>query len=181
MMNTAEKLLISIDNNWQVTFEHPESRVTHTIPMGVPGNFALDLAAAGLIKFEEIMPAGSSEKIRLFEKVAKWHCRTTFNAPLHARECKVILVFNGIDTIAEIKLNGKLLGRAENMFIRHRFDVTDELREGANELEVIITDPVRHAETMELDALAYWTPFDSFTNYIRRTRCLMSWIMLRDC
>ena len=175
MMNTAEKLLISIDNNWQVTFEHPESRVTHTIPMGVPGNFALDLAAAGLIKFEEIMPAGSSEKIRLFEKVAKWHCRTTFNAPLHARESKVILVFNGIDTIAEIKLNGKLLGRAENMFIRHRFDVTDKLRDGANELEVIITDPVRHAETMELDALAYWTPFDSFTNYIRRTRCLMSW------
>ena len=70
-MDNGKHTVLTINQNWHVTFEHPETKKLHTIAMGVPGNFALDLAAAGIIRKDEIMPADSSEKIRLFEKVSK--------------------------------------------------------------------------------------------------------------
>ena len=39
----------------------------------------------------------------------------------------VILSFNGVDTIAEIFVNQKSLGKVNNMFVRYRFDVKDIL------------------------------------------------------
>jgi beta-mannosidase len=49
---------------------------------------------------------------------------------------RVDLVFDGLDTIAEILLNGKLVGTADNMFIPFRFDVTKFLTPGNNSLVV---------------------------------------------
>ena len=174
-MDSDKNLLCRIDGNWKVGFSHPETGVYYEISTSAPGSFALDLAAAGLINQNEIVHPASSEKIRVFEKVAKWECKCSFDIPQTTPGARQILAFHGIDTISEIKLNGEFLGKTENMFIRYEFDVTDKLLASGNQLEVTIIDPVRHAETMELDALAYWTSFDSFTSYIRRTRCLMSW------
>jgi hypothetical protein len=39
----------------------------------------------------------------------------------------ILLVFHGLDTIAEIFLNNQQLGSANNMFIRYRFDVKSRL------------------------------------------------------
>ena len=174
-MDSGKKLLCQINGNWMVSFDHPATQVHYEIPTSAPGSFALDLAAAGLINKDEIVHPASSEKIRLFERVPKWECKCTFDLPETTPGARQVLTFNGIDTISEIRLNGEFLGKTENMFIRYEFDVTGKLLKSGNLLEVTVIDPVRHAETMELDALAYWTPFDSFTNYIRRTRCLMSW------
>ena len=175
-MDSGKRQLCSINGNWSVGFTHPVTGIYHEMPTSAPGSFALDLAAAGFIKRDEIVHPASSEKIRVFEQVAKWDCKCSFDVPETTPGARQVLVFNGVDTISNIKLNGELLGMTENMFIRYEFDVTDKLKTSGNLLEVEIIDPVRHAEeTMELDALAYWTSFDSFTNYIRRTRCLMSW------
>lgn len=167
--------LCLISEGWQVTFSHPVSGAKHTIATTVPGNFAKDLARAGLLKEEEIMHPATSAAIREFEKVPEWVCTTVFDRPELSKTARQFLVFHGVDTIADVRLNGELIGECRNMFIRYEFDVTDKLLPSGNLLEVRIIDPVRHAETMELDALAYWTSLDSFTSYIRRARCLMSW------
>ena len=47
-----------------------------------------------------------------------------------------MLCFDGIDTIAEIYLNGQYIGRADNMLIPHTYDAV--LQNGENELVVHI-------------------------------------------
>ena len=58
-----------------------------------------------------------------------------------AAEKRLALVFDGLDTLAEVRLNGELLGRADNMFRTWRWDVTGRLRPGANELAVVCSIP----------------------------------------
>lgn len=41
----------------------------------------------------------------------------------------VVLTFNGLDTLATVKLNGVELGETNNMFVRFRFDVKEVLVE----------------------------------------------------
>jgi beta-mannosidase len=40
----------------------------------------------------------------------------------------VFLVLHGVDTIAEISLNGLFLGETDNMFVRYRFNVRNLLK-----------------------------------------------------
>ena len=54
---------------------------------------------------------------------------------------KVYLDFGGINWKAEVSLNGVALGRIDGGFMRGRFDVTDIVRVGDNDVEVLIHRP----------------------------------------
>jgi beta-mannosidase len=45
---------------------------------------------------------------------------------------KHVLAFDGLDTYATVKLNGKTILESDNMFIYHRVDITEELKLGDN-------------------------------------------------
>jgi beta-mannosidase len=65
----------------------------------------------------------------------------------------LILTFHGLDTVAEISLNGKLLGNISNMFIRFRFDVKELLIVGENFLQIKFFSPIDAAKKLsELQA-----------------------------
>ena len=68
---------------------------------------------------------------------------TAFRRPECAETVHAVLCFDGIDTIAEIYLNGELLGKTDNMHRQWRFDVTERLQE-ENTLTVQITSPLRY-------------------------------------
>jgi hypothetical protein len=59
-----------------------------------------------------------------------------FLCPAPGQRCE--LIFDGIDTAATVRLNGALVGTANDMHLRFVFDVTTQLRAGAaaNLLEV---------------------------------------------
>ena len=57
---------------------------------------------------------------------------------------RVLLRFDGIDTIAEIILNGRRLGNVENMHRSYEFDVRDRLAVGENTLTVRISSPLAY-------------------------------------
>ena len=50
---------------------------------------------------------------------------------------RVALVFEGLDTLCSVYLNGRLVAETENMHIRYSFDVTELLRDGENEICVV--------------------------------------------
>lgn len=68
---------------------------------------------------------------------------TTFPRPSFFPGAHVVLCFDGIDTIADISLNGKALFSADNMHRRWRIEVTD-LLEDQNTLTVLIHSPLRY-------------------------------------
>ena len=66
-----------------------------------------------------------------------WEYRATFSvsAALLGEEV-VELVADGLDTVATLRLNGRIVARTENMFTGYRWDVKPLLRPGRNELVV---------------------------------------------
>jgi len=69
----------------------------------------------------------------------EWWWRTAFDAPPLAANQRLILDFEGMDTFAEVWLNGEKLAASDNMFVPLRIDVTGRVKPGANQLAVGFT------------------------------------------
>lgn len=59
-----------------------------------------------------------------------WVYRNTLRKPVVPAGSIVVLVFDGLDTFAHVKLDGKTILKSSNMFLAHRVDVTRELEVG---------------------------------------------------
>lgn len=81
------------------------------------------------------------------------------------------LVFEGLDTYADIFFNGKFLGSTENMFIPHIFDVRDYLTVGKNTVKVHFYSPVKKVEGLPLLGGAFTTE----RMHTRRIQCTYGW------
>ena len=111
------------------------------LPATVPGGVHTDLLALG--KIPDPFVADNELKV-MWVAETDWEYRRTFrvDASLLAEE-NVLLVCDGLDTIADIYLNGTYLGHAENMFRRWEWNVKGILREGENELRIQFGSPIR--------------------------------------
>ena len=114
------------------------------VPATVPGNFEIDLERAGVI--EDVFFGENPIHSKYRENLHLWFTRT-FTAPADG---DWELVFEGIDTYAEIYLNGQKLGRTENMFIAHRFTIS--MLPGENELVVHILPAMIEARKYPITA-----------------------------
>jgi len=109
------------------------------LPAEVPGHVHLDLLRAGAIPdpFYRL-----NERAVAWVDETDWVYETTFQveapAPPHA-----YLVFHGLDTVAEITLNGEPLGQTDNMFIPYEFPVGGRLKLGDNTLRVVFRSALR--------------------------------------
>ena len=75
------------------------------------------------------------EKKQWVEK-EDWKYRTTFTLTKEQLDRQAaVLNFEGLDTYADIYLNGSLLKRTDNMFVGYQIPVKDVLREGENRLQ----------------------------------------------
>lgn len=74
----------------------------------------------------------------------------TFSPARDILSCeKIYLRFNGIDTLAEISLNGSVVGRAENMHRIYEYDVTGLLKEGRNLVSVKLFSPLDYIRSAQ--------------------------------
>ena len=81
------------------------------------------------------------------------------------------LVFEGLDTYADVYLNGRLLGSADDMFIPWRFAASG-LRQGENTLRVYFRSPVRQVA----DRPWRKASFGAYGRlYTRRLQCTYGW------
>ena len=153
---------LSLNGPWTLSFwPQPSHPVTsprqmkglgvRRVPAMVPGNVEIDLQRAGLI--DDPMKGSNVDNLRPWESF-QWCYSRLFKAPSGGGGKRVILHFGGIDCLADVWLNGKFVGRAENMLIAHDFDVTSLLRSGSNSLEVILRSAVLEAQQEMLVAYA---------------------------
>lgn len=92
----------------------------------------------------------------------------------------VILEFDSIDTVAEVSLNGRKLGEANNEFRRWRFDAKKALKPGANTLSVLIHSPRRvgteeWCKTPDYDIRNWGQTMMYQINNLRKCQCSFGW------
>ncbi|GAA3206304.1 glycoside hydrolase family 2 protein [Actinocorallia longicatena] len=138
------------------------------IPAQVPGCVHVDLLAAGLIEDPYL---DANELGVAWVGREDWRYTTVLPAPPDGFE-RTDLVFDGLDTVAAVELDGAVLGRTRNMHRSYRFDVTG--RAGAA-LSVLFTSAYTEAEglreTLGARPNAYPEPF----NFIRKMACSFGW------
>ncbi|WP_433163019.1 glycoside hydrolase family 2 protein [Kribbella sp. CA-247076] len=116
-----------------------------TVAATVPGEVHTDLLAAGEIPdpFD-----GDNESALAWIGRTRWSYRTTFTWSEDGND-RQELVAEGLDTVATVTLNGRELGRTANQHRSYRFDVTDVLIAGDNELMIDFEGPVTAAEEVQ--------------------------------
>ncbi len=118
------------------------------IPATIPGTIHTDLLNAELISDPFFR---SNEMALQWIGEEGWIYRTSFQASPGLLEKETVeLVFHGLDTFAEVRLNDRPILRADNMFRIWSVEVKDLLRSGENTLEIHLSSPLPPA----LDARA---------------------------
>jgi beta-mannosidase len=152
----------------------PAARGVEDFDADVPGCVHTDLIAAGVIP--DPFPDCNEADVA-WVAACDWQYRMTFgvDAAASAHE-QVDLVFDGLDTVASIELNGSLIGETANMHRSYRFAVTDLVVEGDNQLDVTFVSATEHCEALR-EKLGVW-PSSSFGrpfNYVRKMACSWGW------
>lgn len=117
-----------------------EGELPGALPATVPGTVLVSYINAGAVANTNYADYGTQPSESYFR--SNFWYRDTFTLPRGFARDHVYLNFDGINWKANVWLNGRLLGHSDGAFIRSRYEVTDLLREGGNELfvEVICND-----------------------------------------
>lgn len=112
-------------------------------PAKVPGSVHTDLMEA------KALPDPfwrDNEKWVQWVSNLDWEYKKQFQveSKLWSRD-SIFLNFKGLDTYAEVYLNGKMLFSSTNMFMAHRVEVKKYLSKEQNELRVLLKSPIREA------------------------------------
>ncbi len=125
------------------------------MPATVPGCVHTDLLANGKIgdPFD-----GQNEKDQQWIDEEGWEYRTVFTADesVLSRD-RLDLVWKGLDTYADVLLNGTVILSADNMFREWRVDVKPLVRRGENTLTVRFRSPILEVKAA-YDGLGYLLP-----------------------
>ncbi len=117
-------------------------------PATAPGCVHTDLLAAGKIPD----PFFSTNELQTqWISDRDWTYSRTFRIdgdPGPAK--KRLLECEGLDTIAAVRINGKLAGATENMFRRYVFDISDMVIPGENSIEIRFSSPFKAGELKSL-------------------------------
>lgn len=106
----------------------------------VPGHVHTDLLRHGLIPDPY---RGAPEAELQWIGLARWTYRCRFDVPASAfAHERIELIFDGLDTFADVLLNGRPLLWADNAFRQWRLQPGELLRPGSNELLVHFESPI---------------------------------------
>ena len=144
----ANPLRQTLHDGWQFR----QARLNNWYPATVPGTVHTDLMANQII--EDPYFRLNERGVQWVDK-EDWIYETRFQAgdELLARE-RIDLVFEGLDTYADVYLNDEKVLAADNMFRRWRTDVKGKLRSGENVLKVYFHSPIK-VDLPKYDSLPY--------------------------
>ena len=164
---------ISLDGEWTVHQKGSQDRFAAS----VPGCIHTDLLAAGKIE----NPYYADNENRLFWIGEKsWVYTRKIIVPKRILEHNQLeLVSNGLDTIATITINNKIIGASNNAFRTWRFDIRKALRSGANTITVTFDSTFPTAKKMAKKRAFNAAMVDEArlegSNYIRKSQANYGW------
>jgi beta-mannosidase len=145
----------------------------HVVPFDLPGDGVSALAKAGVIPDPYW---GRNEYDCRWVSERDWLARRVFQHDGSAAE----LVVEGLDTVAEVRLNGVLVLSGANVHRRWRVDVSSALKAGENAVEIHFRSPVREA-LARAARMPFPIPYQqvngaiAFNNMLRKQQCDFGW------
>ncbi|MBD5778177.1 glycoside hydrolase family 2 protein [Pelagicoccus sp. NFK12] len=128
---------LSLDGTW--TLKGPKKI---NIPATVPGCVHADLHREKLIPDPYFR---DNEKLVQWVGEKSWTYSRSFEASESMLERdRVLLRFDGLDTLAKVTLNGKVLAETNNMFREWEFDVKDRLKVGENTISIVFSSALAY-------------------------------------
>jgi beta-mannosidase len=161
---------------WQLTWaagppDAPDAVRAAAIAAHVPGEVHTALLAAGLIADPD---AGWGERAQMWVGRSQWTYRRQFHwSPTAA--ARTDLVADGLDTIAEVYVNGRLIGATRDEHLVHRWGVDDALRAGDNLIEVRFTSAWDAAHAHERAHGPLPSPYDEPYPHVRKAAANFGW------
>jgi beta-mannosidase len=145
------------------------------MPATIPGCVHTDLQAAG--KIPDPFHGTNELSLQWIEK-RDWEYRTHFTLPTGIFAGEIIeLVADGLDTVASVTLNGKVVARTDNMFVGYRWPVKHLLHAGRNELTILFRSAMDYIRTTR----SQFSPPREFNDpvgncvRIRKQQCQFGW------
>ena len=111
------------------------------LPAKVPGTVHTDLMENG--KIEDPFYRLNEHDVQWIDK-ADWEYKTTFETDESVlRYDRVQLDFMGLDTYADVFVNGTQVLQTDNMFREWKADVKEVVKKGPNELRIVFHSPIK--------------------------------------
>lgn len=163
------KKAISLNGLWQASGISPDGK-TITIPAKVPGMIHVDLAREGYLP--DMYWRDNANQCQWVEDWT-WTYRHTFTLEDSLYLDYAVLEFGGLDTYADIKINGTFFAHTQNAQIAHHFDASKVLKHGENTIEVTFTPYQENIKGKPLDYVAAFNRSDRV--HVRRMQCTFYW------
>lgn len=170
----TSKEQIFLHDNWEFVQDGNDDWHVATVPGGVH----TDLLANNMIPHPWI---GTNEDSVQWIENENWVYRTIFNLDENQHNREVIdLVFEGLDTFAEVFVNDTLVLTANNMFRTWRINIKPNATPGTNELKVIFKSPTKELTPL-LESIGYELPASSenvpikVSPYVRKAPYHFGW------
>ena len=157
--------IIDLNGKWNGQC-YKDGRQDFTFVGNVPGCVHTDLMGSRIPS--DIYYRDNADKCQWIED-CDWKYERSFT--LESVLQNAFLDFEGLDTYADIYLNGNLIGKTENMFVRHEFPVSEMLKVGENTVSVYFRSPIREVNGKEERPAA----FTCERLHTRRIQCTYSW------
>ena len=163
----------SLDSGWTLICARAVGAPTlpSAIPATVPGTVHTDLLAARLIPdpyldLNEIAVDWVGRCDWRYEQIFDWHDDGAGH---------VELVCEGLDTFAQIVLNGAIIAETANMNRTHRVDVRGLLREGENTLSILFESAWTRGEALAAQYEPRPNNYPGPANLMRKMACNFGW------
>ncbi len=128
---------ISLNHGWQFS----QADKNEWRDAQVPGSVQLDLVRHGILPDPFY---GTNEKQVQWPEDENWDFRKSFTVTSgQLAHDDAILFFEGLDTQADVFLNGSRILRSENMFVGHKISVKNQLKVGENNLHIRFYSPIQ--------------------------------------
>ncbi len=144
------------------------------LPASVPGDLYTDLINNHKIE-DPYYRDNELDALKLSEN--EYEYKTVFSAGEEiCKKDRVLLRFEGIDTLADIYLNGKEIGTADNMHRTWEYDVKEYLEAGENILTVVFHSPTAYIRAQYAKKRLDGTS-DAMRGfpYLRKAHCMFGW------
>ena len=168
--------ILDLNGNWNITSDDGLYNLTSDVPGSL--FYALeqrgDFGDEGLI-FRE----NNKEAVKIADRDFTWSRdfqveEDFLNSP------HLFLEADGLDTIAEISINGREIGYSDNMHRTWKFNIADVLKPGGNTIKILFKNTLNYIRKERERRFLYAADGDGVTsvqgfNMIRKSHCSYGW------